>query len=111
MGLYVRVYSDMLEGIDAIDNGIEVADTMRYREGTHLSARVDRLNPRWNEPKVDQAGEDARFEKASALTGQEFSEQLLELVEAWLPGRDDVQKALLNRAAVDSSEQVLYFEQ
>jgi len=109
--LYVRLYADMIEGLDAIDNGIEVADSVRYREGTHLSARVDRLNRRWNEPALDQAQEDTRFERASLLTGTEFMEQLTALVEVWLPARDLVEAALLARADVDSSLQILEFEQ
>ena len=74
--VYTKLYSDMIEGIDAVDNGIEIASETKYKEGTHLSARVHRLNPRWNAPKVDQAAEDALFEQASALTGAEFTEQV-----------------------------------
>jgi uncharacterized UPF0160 family protein len=108
--VYVKLYEGMIEGIDAMDNGIEIADETRYKEGTHLSARVARLNPRWNAPKVDQAAEDAIFEKASALTGAEFSEQLAGLTESWLPARDEVEKALLARASVHPCAQILCFE-
>ena len=73
---YKRMYTDLIEGIDAIDNGIEIAPETKYKQTSNLSARVARLNPRWNAPKVDQAGEDALFEQASALTGAEFSEQV-----------------------------------
>lgn len=107
--VYLKLYEGMVEAIDAIDNGIEVADETRYKENTHLSARVGRLNPRWNVPKVDQAGEDALFEKASALAGQEFSEQLAGLTESWLPARDEVEKSLLARASVHPCEQILCF--
>ena len=141
--VYVKLYKGMIEGIDAIDNGIEIAETTRYREGTGLSARVARLNPRWNQPKVDQAGEDALFvrhpcpppaplsvppgaggchgsrsserrrraqEKASAMTGQEFREQLASLTESWLPARDVVEASLLKRSATHPSSQILCFE-
>jgi len=108
--VYAKLYSVMIEGIDAIDNGVEVADEMRYREGTGLSSRIARLNPRWNQPKVDQAGEDALFEKASALAGSEFMEQLMGLTQSWLPARDQVEKALLARESVDACGKVLCFE-
>jgi hypothetical protein len=56
-----------------------------HSEGTGLSARVARMNPRWNEPKCDQAAEDARFEAASAACGVEFGEQLAALTESCTP--------------------------
>ena len=37
---YVKMYKDMIEGLDGIDNGVEIADEARYTEGTGLSARV-----------------------------------------------------------------------
>lgn len=45
----------------------------KYVNNTHLSARVGKLNPDWNE---DQSGEatDRRFAEAMALTGAEFEE-------------------------------------
>lgn len=111
---YRQLYSGMIEGLDAIDNGIEIADETRYSEGTHLSGRIGRLNPRWNAPALDKetskAREDECFEKASALAGQEFTDQLSELVEAWLPARDAVEVALLARGQVHSSGQILCFE-
>ena len=107
------MYVNMLEGIDAIDNGIEIADEVRFREGTGLSSRIARLNPRWNEPRVAKdapEGEHARFEVASALAGTEFSEQLDGLVNGWLPARDLVEAALLKRAEVDVSGEIICFE-
>ena len=73
--VYVKLYKDMIEALDGIDNGIEIADASRYREGTGLSCRVGRLNPRWNAPALEKGAaktrEDDYFERASALTGQE----------------------------------------
>lgn len=43
-----------MEEIDAVDNGVAQTDgEPRYALTTHLSARVGRLNPRWNDPKQD----------------------------------------------------------
>lgn len=107
--VYVKLYKDMIEALDAIDNGIEVADEPRYREGTGLSSRIHRLNPKWNSPKVDRAGEDALFEEASALAGREFSEHLDGLSGCWLPARDLVEAALLERHQVHPSGAVICF--
>ena len=41
------------ELIDSIDNGINIAAETAYSQQTDLSARVRRLNPRWNEPTSD----------------------------------------------------------
>ena len=51
----VQMYSNFLEEIDAIDNGIEVADgVLRYRITSTLSHRVGWLNPAWNEEGVSE---------------------------------------------------------
>lgn len=41
------------ELIDSIDNGINIAAETAYSQQTDLSARVRRLNPRWNESASD----------------------------------------------------------
>ena len=89
------------EGLDAIDNGIEVADEPRYREGSGLSSRIGRLNARWNAPPVADraADENARFERASALAGGEFGEHLDGLANCWLPARDLVEVRPVDTAA------------
>ena len=49
------MYSNFLEEIDAIDNGIEVAEgILRYRITSTLSHRVGWLNPAWNEEGVEE---------------------------------------------------------
>lgn len=108
----VKVYESMVEGLDAIDNGIEIADTVRYIEGTGLSSRVGRLNPRWNAEPVDDpvARENECFERASALAGGEFAQRVDDLVHGWLPARDLVGAALAARHGVDGSGSVICFE-
>ena len=71
--VYTKMYRDFMEAIDGNDNGIEIADEVRYKETTTLPARVHRLNSRWN----DAAGgptEDERFWQASKLCGAEFEQ-------------------------------------
>ena len=50
--IYLRLYKNFMEAIDAIDNGInqwEGDSAPKYLINTHLSARVGSLNPSWNE--------------------------------------------------------------
>ena len=44
-----------MEHVDAIDNGVAVADgPMRYAVSSTLSNRVGRFNPSWNEPNTPE---------------------------------------------------------
>ncbi|NWY07591.1 MYG1 protein, partial [Nothoprocta ornata] len=52
--LYDKLYENFVEEIDAVDNGIAQRDgEARYAVTTTLSARVGRLNPRWNDAEQD----------------------------------------------------------
>ncbi|CAE6421621.1 unnamed protein product [Rhizoctonia solani] len=104
---------DFIEAIDGIDNGVlqypsEIPPA--YRNRTDLSSRVGHLNPRWNE-SVDSDGVNARFQKASELTGTEFLGRLDYLANAWLPARDLVSSALAARTQVDPTGHIILFEQ
>ncbi len=48
------MYENFVKEIDAIDNGVEIADVRRYDITTNLSSRVSYLNPEWNEKGVDE---------------------------------------------------------
>lgn len=55
--VYLTLYKNFMEAIDAIDNGVNQWDSEgppKYLNNTHLSARVGNLNPAWNE---DSSGE------------------------------------------------------
>lgn len=106
--VYNRMYVQFMEGIDANDNGIEISDSVRYREGTGLPARVHMLNGRWNDPEGGST-EDERFLKASALCGAEFAQALGYVVTCELPARALVANALNDRANVHVSGQVIRF--
>jgi len=50
--VYTYVYSELIESIDAEDNGISqyaTDTTPKYRISTHLSSRIARLNLNWTE--------------------------------------------------------------
>ena len=118
---YKKVYQDFMEHIDAIDNGVEVADApMKYRVSTTLSSRVGHLVPQWNEPNTPEAFNEG-FLRAMALTGevctadnnfqkllfkstftlffpfQEFIGVIERMAKYWWPARSIVQRALDDR--------------
>ena len=97
-----------MEGLDADDNGIEIADAPRYKDGTSLPKQVARLNVRWNAAPGGPT-EDERFEEASALCGVGFASALEYIFDCELPARDIVEAALLSRSSVHSSGQVVVF--
>ncbi len=52
--LYDKLYERFIREIDAIDNGIDIADEKRYDITTNLSARVGGLNPAWNQTNLNE---------------------------------------------------------
>jgi len=97
-----------MEHIDAIDNGIPVAEgNLRYFVTTTLGNRVGRLNPSWHvEPS--KRDENGRFKKAMELTGSEFLEVLRDFLDSWLPARAIVEDAMNTSLYLDN--QVLKLE-
>lgn len=77
--LFLIIYEMFVEELDAVDNGIPmyVEGTPCYRINTHLSARVNKLNPVWNSPKTENI--DELFKKAMILVGSEFTQQVIEV--------------------------------
>ncbi|EGO23671.1 hypothetical protein SERLADRAFT_370529 [Serpula lacrymans var. lacrymans S7.9] len=111
--LWLKMYREFIEAIDAIDNGIpqypnDIA--AKYKSRTDLSSRVGWLNPAWNESVASDIV-DAQFSKASQLTGEEFMGRLGYYADAWLPARSLVVAALSQRKDVDNSAKILLFEQ
>jgi uncharacterized UPF0160 family protein len=52
--IYDKVYEEFIREIDAIDNGVNIADDRRYEITTNLSTRVSYLNPTWNDVAKDE---------------------------------------------------------
>jgi len=108
--LYKQIYKSFIEHIDGIDNGIEASGDpstkKNYSITTHLSSRVQRLNPRWNQPNNETIENDA-FKEAVALTGNEFIDTVRYLGEGWLPARKIVEDAVSARESVDSSGAII----
>ena len=94
--IYLKVYKSFIEGVDGIDNGVNMYDTdapAKYSDNTGLSARVGKLNPAWNEDN-SPATQMTQFTKAVALTGSEFDEAVKYYGLSWLPARKHVEQAL-----------------
>ena len=110
---YVSLYDSLLEALDAVDTGVEMAPDgveLIYKDCTSLPSRVGRLNPRWNEidpttgepPNYDQ-----RFAEASKICGDDFLSVLTKIVESDIPARGIVEKALLDRKTNCESGEIL----
>ena len=113
--VYDKMYSSLVEEVDAVDNGIsryEGEDTMsaRYTVSSTIGHRVGRLNPRWN-AAVDGAEVDARFHKAMAVVGEEFLSRLEFFVHGWLPARAIVASAVARRFDVHESGEIIVLDQ
>ncbi|KAK4683595.1 MYG1 exonuclease, partial [Tremellales sp. Uapishka_1] len=126
--LWLHLYSEFIEAVDAIDNGVNISETpLAYSNRTDLSSQVRRLNPRWNEETTDDIydvstsdilhqtlltlNSQEKFASASQLTGQEFLAQLDYFAQAWLPARSIVESALSSRFSVDPSGSIVVFNQ
>ncbi|KAG6851043.1 hypothetical protein H0H93_002935 [Arthromyces matolae] len=112
--LWLKLYREFIEAIDAIDNGISQYPNdikPKYRSRTDLSSRVGALNPAWNEAS-DSGTVDAQFAKASQLTGDEFLGRLNYYSNAWLPARDIlVSSVALSKVNVDPTGKIILLEQ
>ncbi|XP_053693612.1 MYG1 protein [Sabethes cyaneus] len=109
-GVYRKLYDNMIAELDAIDNGVPMFDgEPKYTINSHLSGRVARFNPAWNEEASD-ADVIKRFEQAKAYVGKEFVDSVLYYSVSWWPARDLVASAVKNRLNIHSSGAILELE-
>ena len=98
--LYLKVYKEFIEAIDANDNGINnyPSDVEKKFNDKNLGlpALVSHLNPAWNVDPVDKDFDEA-FEKASELMGLAFLNLVKGYGQLWLPARDIVEEAFKSR--------------
>ncbi|KAF7267616.1 hypothetical protein GWI33_019108 [Rhynchophorus ferrugineus] len=106
-GVFLHVYDNLIEEIDAIDNGVPMCTegTTRYQIHTHLSRRVNRLNPAWNDTNSNNI--DELFQKAVALVGSEFEDCVYQSFLVWWPAREIVKKSIEGRKLVDDSGKIM----
>ncbi|KAL3286021.1 hypothetical protein HHI36_000534 [Cryptolaemus montrouzieri] len=110
--LYSYIYDIFVEELDAIDNGVSMypEGSPLYRINTNLSARVSRLNPKWNEPEK-YSNIDELFYKAMNVVGTEFEECVLEAATVWWPAREIVRKSVTKRNEVHSSGEIFLLDE
>ncbi len=109
--VYNKVYTDLVEGFDAIDNGVSqypASLAPAYINKTGISARVARLQPAWNE--TEHLPIDELFENAIRITGEEFIAAVTYVGKSWLPARDIVLNAVKSRFDVDPSGRIICLE-
>ncbi|KAF6136214.1 hypothetical protein GIB67_036892 [Kingdonia uniflora] len=108
--LFLAVYKSFMEAIDAVDNGVNRYDTdlpPRYVNNTHLSSRVGRLNLDWMEADQSSERENEAFQRAMALAGGEFLENVRFHAKSWLPARSIVLECLEARRDVDPNGEIM----
>ncbi|KAJ6410957.1 hypothetical protein OIU84_007666 [Salix udensis] len=108
--LFLAVYKNFVEAIDAADNGINQYDTdqpPRYVNNTSLSQRVGRLNLDWVDPSQSSEREDEAFQLAMKVAGTEFMESIHFHAKSWLPARSIVRECLASREDIDSSGEIM----
>ncbi|XP_068155942.1 MYG1 protein C27H6.8 [Drosophila tropicalis] len=103
---FVQIYRNFISELDAIDNGVPMFEggEPRYKISTHISARIGRLNPSWQDKDVDI---EQRFKHAMEVAGKEFVQDVLEVCCSWLAARDYVREALENAKTVYPSGEIL----
>jgi len=101
-----KTYHSLIRELDALDNGVEMAENPRYSICTHLGARVGRLNPSWQEPS-SPAIENSRFQQAMELALKELCDVICGYCNGWLPAREIVEEALNKRGEVHPSGEIM----
>lgn len=108
--IYKRVYFDIIQEIDGIDNGIPSSNSESlYNINTHVSARVSRLNKSWN--FVGEWNDMEQFEKAIDLVGTEFVNTVNRVMNIIYPAREIVLDAIQNRYKVHTSGEIIMLPQ
>lgn len=109
--LYLKIYGDFIEALDANDNGIDAYDeTIKPKfsgKNITLPAAVSSFNPDWNDERVTDETYYNQFLLASDFIGNTFLRLLKSLGNSWLPAKDIVEEAFKNRFEVDESGKIL----
>lgn len=114
--LYLKVYKEFIEAIDANDNGInnypkDAEQNKKFNDkNLGLPALVSHLNPWWNTNPKDEDFDKA-FQTSSELMGVSFMNLLRGYGESWLPARDLVDKAFSQRFETHPSGEIIILDQ
>ncbi|XP_039151286.1 MYG1 protein C27H6.8 isoform X2 [Drosophila simulans] len=103
---FIQIYRNFINELDAIDNGVPMFEGVEpiYKITTHLSARIGKLNPSWQETGVDI---EDRFRQAMDTAGREFVDNVVEVSCSWIAARDHVREALENAKSVHPTGEIL----
>ncbi|CAD8084210.1 unnamed protein product [Paramecium sonneborni] len=105
--MYLKLYKNFIQSIDAIDNGINQypnQDQIKYQINTHLSAVINRFNPSWCEKNQD---ENIKFHQALEFVNNELISQVKSIYLGWYSGRIYVYQAFETRFQQDPSGQII----
>lgn len=102
------MYTKLILEVDAVDNGVNPADRMRYHIRTGLSLRAGRMNAEWNAPKT--VNQHAQFKKAMKICEEEFLWNLKGLVMVKMPALNLVKEAFAERKSFHPSGELLFLE-
>lgn len=110
--IYGVIYLAFMEEVDAIDNGVEIADgdnlVYNYRFTSDLSSRVGYLNPIGKEVTPEMRLE--QFKKAMDLVGSELVDRIKFYAGTWWPNRQALRECVLKREDFDPSGQMVLVE-
>ena len=107
--VFKKLYKNFILEIDAIDNGVNVAESPLYFIRTCLSDRIAMLNTPWNAP-ADLYNQNSQFKKAMKVAEEDFFSQLYAIVMIMMPARKIVQEAWEVRHEFHHSGEFIYFE-
>lgn len=112
--LYLKIYKDFIEAIDANDNGInkyETTSEAKFKDRSiTLPSIIANLNPFWNGEQSD-ATFDAQFLVASQIMGNAFVNVVKSYGLSWLPAKTVVEKAFEERFNVSKSGKIIVLDQ
>ncbi|KAF2299367.1 hypothetical protein GH714_031735 [Hevea brasiliensis] len=107
--LFLAVYKNFVEAVDAIDNGISQYysnQPPRYVNNTSLSSRVG-IKSGWIDSNQSSEREDEAFEHAMELASHEFLESINFHANSWLPARPIIMECLASREDIDHSGEIM----
>uniref|UniRef100_A0A6M2DKM9 Uncharacterized protein n=1 Tax=Xenopsylla cheopis TaxID=163159 RepID=A0A6M2DKM9_XENCH len=104
--IYLKIYENFIQEIDAIDNGIPMYEgEPLYRITTNLSSRIANFNPQWN--CIETESQYELFKSAMSYAGNELEDRILYYVNSWWPARKLVEECLAERHQVHASEEIM----
>lgn len=104
--VFEKMYHNFIKEIDAVDNGVPMADNPKYEIRTGISSRVSKLMPNWCEESNPEILME-RFLRAVELIGGEFAEGVNYYGRYWWKAKALVRKAIENRKSVHPTGEII----